>query len=127
MFLSQMKRYLRKKITGSGKNGKNDVIEVNIQQEDDTDYEKQWTRRMHRAQVTKQPRVVTTEQKSVVLMAPKGEAPRWGIFSRKMDKSTGLTPLLVIGVSSCRKSLSLFCSSQLQCADHTRLFPAGIQ
>ena len=42
----------RRKIGGSGKGGKNDVIEVNIQPEDDTDYEKQWTRRMHRAQVT---------------------------------------------------------------------------
>ena len=62
-----MKRYLRKKITGSGKSGKNDVIEVNIQQEDDTDYEKQWTRRMHRAQVTRQPRVVSRQQQSVVL------------------------------------------------------------
>ena len=45
----QMKKYLRKKMTGSGKS--NDVIEVNIQQEDETDYDKQWTRRMRRAQV----------------------------------------------------------------------------
>ena len=59
-FLLQMKRYLKKKITGNGKSGKNDVIEVNIQPEDETDYEKQWTRRMHRAQVTRQQQPIAT-------------------------------------------------------------------
>ena len=68
-FLPQMKRYLRKKITGSGKSGKNDVIEVNIQQEDDTDYEKQWTRRMHRAQVTRQQQPIVTQNSPLITLS----------------------------------------------------------
>ncbi len=48
----QMKKYLRKKMGGAAGHSKNDVMHVNIQPEDDTDYTQQWTRRMRRAQVS---------------------------------------------------------------------------
>ncbi len=48
----QMKKYLRKKMNASGAGGKDEVVTVNIQPEDDTDYEAQWSRRMRAARVS---------------------------------------------------------------------------